>query len=145
MANAFDTYQAIGAPARAQLRRAAAWDLGLVTVVFMIVWPTPALRLTVGLPWSVHIPILLAALFVALWLYAAVCARAVRRTVGMYLADIGFADAAAVAPGAVALWALGWAAALLPTVSGATSVADAERGWAARLSGLALASTRAAV
>lgn len=75
MANAFDTYTTTGPPERAHVRRAAVWDLGLVTIVFMILWPMPALRLTAGLPWSVHVPILLASLFVVWWLYAAVCAR----------------------------------------------------------------------
>lgn len=97
MANAFDTYTTTGPPERAHVRRAAVWDLGLVTIVFMILWPMPALRLTAGLPWSVHVPIL--------------------------------------------RWALGWTAALLPTAFGAVGPADAERGWAARLSGSRLAST----
>lgn len=145
MANAFDTYATTGAPEAAQVRLAAAWDLGLVTVVFMILWPTPALRLTAGLPWSIHIPVLLAALFLTLWLYAALCARVLRRTVGMYLADVGFTEAGAIVRvGAMASWALGWTAALLPTALGATGPADAERGWAARLSGMRLASTRTA-
>jgi hypothetical protein len=127
------------------VRRAAAWDLGLVAVVFMILWPSPALRMTAGLPWSIHIPIALASLFVTLWLYSAVCARVLRRTVGMYIADVGFADSeTATRTTATALWALGWTAALLPAAFGATGPADAERGWSARLSGLTLRSTRAA-
>ena len=142
MANAFDTYTTTGPPERVHVRRAAVWDLGLVTVLFMILWPSPALRLTAGLPWSVHIPIALASLFVVWWLYAAVCARFLRRTVGMYLADVGFADAgAATRARTAAAWALGWAAALLPTAFGAVGPADAEHGWAARLSGSDLAST----
>jgi hypothetical protein len=141
VANAFDTYATTGPPERAHVRRAAVWDLGLVTVVFMILWPMPALRLTAGLPWSVHVPILLASLFVVWWLYAAVCARALRRTVGMYLADVGFADPGSVTTPSAIRWALGWTAALLPTAFGAVGPADAERGWAARLSGSRLAST----
>jgi hypothetical protein len=145
MANAFDTYTTSGTPERGQLRRAAAWDLGLVTVVFMVMWPSPALRMTAGLPWSIHIPIALASLFVTLWLYSAVCARVLRRTVGMYLADLGFADLEGIAHGRpAATWAMGWAAALLPTVVGAAGPADPERGWAARLSGSSLVSTRVA-
>jgi hypothetical protein len=144
MPNAIDTYVSRGAPEPAQMRRAAAWDLGLVTVVFAILWPTPAMRLTVGLPWSVHVPVALASLAVVWWLYAVVCARLLRRTVGMYLADVGFAEPDGTASlGRVLRWALGWAAALVPAVLGARGVADPERGWAARLSGLTLASTRA--
>ncbi|MDO8915002.1 MAG: hypothetical protein Q7W16_02825 [Coriobacteriia bacterium] len=145
MANAFDTYAATGTPERGQLRRAAAWDLGLVAVVFMILWPSPALRMTAGLPWSIHIPIALASLFVTLWLYSAVFARVLRRTVGMYIADVGFTDVEAAArTSALALWSLGWTAALLPTAFGAAGPADPERGWSARLSALTLVSTRVA-
>jgi hypothetical protein len=144
MPNAFDTYTPVGAPDPARLRRAAAWDLGLVTVAFMILWPMPALRLTAGLPWSIHIPVAFASLVVVWWLYAAVCARLLRRTVGMYLADVGFADPEAAAhAGRAVRWALGWALALAPATCGARGPADPERGWAARLSGLTLASTRA--
>jgi hypothetical protein len=145
MANAFDTYSTTGVPERAQTRRAAGWDLGLVTVVFMVMWPSPALRLSAGLPWSIHIPIALVSLFVTLWLYSAICARVLRRTVGMYLADLGLDESARAADvRVVAPWALGWAAALLPTVLGAATPADAERGWSSRMSGLALVSTRVA-
>jgi hypothetical protein len=145
MANAFDTYACMGTAGRGQVRRAAAWDLGLVSTAFMILWPSPALRMTAGLPWSVHIPIAVASLVVAWWLYAALCVRVVHRTVGMYIADVGFADASDAARArAASVWALGWAAALLPTALGAVALADAERGWAARLSGQALVSTRAA-
>jgi hypothetical protein len=144
MPNAFDTYAAHGEPEPAQMRRAAAWDLGLVTVVFAVLWPTPAMRLTVGLPWSVHIPVALVSLMVVLWLYAVACARFLRRTVGMYLADLGFAEADGAADLARATrWALGWALALAPAAFGSRGPADHQHGWAARLSGLALVSTRA--
>jgi hypothetical protein len=144
MPNAFDTYTTHGEPGPSQMRRAAVWDLGLVTVVFAVLWPTPAMRLTVGLPWSVHIPVALASLVVVLWLYAVACARFLRRTVGMYLADLGFAEAGDAADLArESRWALGWALALVPAAFGARVPADHQRGWAARLSGLPLASTRA--
>jgi hypothetical protein len=129
MANAFDSYSAAGPAEPGQVRRAAAWDAGLVAVVFMVLWPTPAFRLTAGLPWSVHIPLMLAGL---------------RRTVGMYLADVGFAGGETGGFATAARWALGWTAALLPTAFGARAPADGQRGWAARLSGLTLVSTRPA-
>jgi hypothetical protein len=143
MANAFDTYTPGGPPVDGRVRRAATWDLGLVTVAFMVLWPSPAMRLTLGLPWSVHIPLMLGSLAVVWWLYSVMCAALLRRTVGMYIADLGFARPAdAVRASVVSLWALGWAAALVPAALGARGPADAGTGWAARLSGLALASTR---
>jgi hypothetical protein len=144
MANAFDSYSAAGPAEPGQVRRAAAWDAGLVAVVFMVLWPTPAFRLTAGLPWSVHIPLMLAGLVVVWWLYSLTCALALRRTVGMYLADVGFAGGDAGGFATAARWALGWTAALLPTAFGARAPADGQRGWAARLSGLTLVSTRPA-
>ena len=86
---------------------------------------------------------LLAGLFATWWLYALVCAARLRRTVGMYLADLGFAGPDDRS-GSRAVWALGWAAALLPAVLGLRGAGDPASGWAAAWSGLPLASTRKA-
>jgi hypothetical protein len=151
MANAFDTYTPTGPADAGRVRTAALIDLAIGALLAILVWPFPVMRIvttditgSVALGWVAHVALLLTFFAVMDVAYGSVATVLLRRTAGMYLQDIGFADTVAVTWGRALRWAFGWTAATLPAAFGAQVLADGETGWAARLSGLGLSSTRSA-
>jgi hypothetical protein len=151
MANAFDTYTPTGTAEAGRIRTAAVIDLVIGALLAILVWPFPVMRIvttditgSVALGWVAHVVLLLTFFGVMDVAYCSVATMLLRRTAGMYLQDVGFADTAAITWGRALRWSFGWTAATPAVAVGARATADPERGWAARLSGLALISTRPA-
>jgi hypothetical protein len=151
MANAFDTYTPTGPAEPGRVRTAAAIDLAIGVLLAVLVWPFPVMRIlttdltgSVAIGWVAHVALLLGFFGVMDVVYCSVSTVLLHRTAGMYLQDLGFADATALTWGRAMRWSLGWVAATLPAALGAQVPADGETGWAARLSRLVLGSTRAA-
>lgn len=116
---------------------AAGGDLAVAAVVAMLVWPFPLIRLTLGIPWSVHVPLILAWVLVVYAAYLATSVAIWGRTPVMYLTDLGLAGVPRpFGLGRSLRWALGLAVAVVPSLLGARSLADPRTGLAARASGL---------
>ncbi len=127
----------VGDADRGKTLRAAAADLAVSAVVALLLWPFPLIRLTLGVPWAVHVPLIAAWILLVYATYLAISALIWRRSVGMYLLDLGLAGRGAPFPVAAGvLWACGWALALFPAVLGARRLGDPREGLPARLSGL---------
>ena len=123
MGNAFRDYTTTGAADPARARSAAAADLGIGMVAGILLWPFPVVRLGLeglmgspALGWAVHVPLLLVFASLAAWAYVALCAGSLRRTVGMYFADLGFREAPD--PGAATAFAWAWVGAGLAGLTG---------------------------
>jgi hypothetical protein len=139
--------------------RLAGWlDGAGALVVTMIAWPFPLARAM--MPWPVHVVSILAAILVVDALLRATSVLAWGRTPFMYLLDLGLERSVALAtPGApsrasagvsdhaegrpeppatmeAVKWSVGWTIGLVPSLLGARSLVDPERGLPARWSGL---------
>ena len=140
MGNAFRDYATHGPADSARARAAAVTDLGIGIVAGILLWPFPVARVAfeglMGSPalgWAVHVPVLLVFALLASWAYGALCTVLVRRTVGMYFADLGFSEVPAV-PAAVS-FAGTWVAAGMAGLMGSS-------GPACRAAARSLRSTR---
>jgi len=134
MASAFTDYSATGPADPRRARIAASIDLGVGAFLALLVWPFPVMRLvltdatgSVALGWVAHVALLLASMVVADAVYGAVFILTLKRTVGMYLQDLGMAEGAMHGTGAAALaalWALAGVAGVLGVLSPAARVAE---------------------
>jgi hypothetical protein len=133
-----------GELADARRARLAGWlDLLLALVVTMLVWPFPFARAT--LEWPVHVAAILVAILVVDFTYRLLTLRLWRRTVAMYLLDLGLAARGGgdIALGAAVRWSVGWSMIALPSLVGLRRLADPARGLPVSLSGLETRTTRA--
>lgn len=118
--------------------RAAVLDLLVSVAVGMLLWPFPLIRLTLGLPVTVHVALILAWILIVFVIYLTVTVAVWGRTPVMYLLDLGLAGRPRPFGVPASLrWGLGWLLAVLPAMVGARGLADPSSGLPARFSGLA--------
>lgn len=116
-------------------RRGLIVDGVSIVLVTLMVWPWPFFRLTLGLPWAVHVPALLISATSAVWLYGALAARLWGRSVAAYLFDLGLDGAERPFSWArCAAWAAGYTVAFL--LGGSFGTSHPAHGLPARWSGL---------
>lgn len=137
MASRLSAYRPGGAAPSGSVLRAAGFDLLAAAVAGVLLWPFPLVRLTLGVPWAVHGPLIAVWILLVYVVYLAAGAGVWGRTPVMYLLDLGLAGAERpFGARRSLLWAAGWALAVVPALAGARSLADPDRGLAARFSGL---------
>jgi hypothetical protein len=134
-------YRGTGPAEAGRTRLALAIDGVAVVLVVIVAWPFPLFRLTLGVPWVVHVPLILAAVIAGVWVYGLVCAKLWGRTVAMYLLDLGLDGVER--PFTLALsarWSFGLALAFA-AIGGAFGTIEPAAGLPVRLSGLTTVST----
>ena len=135
MASAIGTYRPSGPAQPGRPLRAAAVDLAGAAVIAILLWPFPLIRLTLGIPWSIHGPLIVVWVFVVYAVYLTVCVAVWGRSVAMYLLDLGLdGPARPFGLGRALRWSAGWVVAILPSLLGARSLADPAAGLPARFS-----------
>lgn len=140
------SYEDVGPAQPRAIRSATAIDVVGAAVIAMVLYPQPAARAAImgrGFPVWVFVLSLLLSIVVVYAIYEAATLLIWARTPGMYLMDLGLKPTGRPGVGAAILWALGWTIAFLPTLFGFKRAYAAETGIAARMSGLAIASTKA--
>lgn len=122
--------------------RAAGIELAVSVVATLLLWPFPLIRLTLGIPWAVHGPLILVAILIVYVAYLAVSVRLWGRSPAMYFLDLGLTGGSRPFPfGRGLRWAAGWAVAVVPALLGARWLGDPRDGLPARFSGLGTART----
>jgi hypothetical protein len=116
-----------------KVRAAVRTDAVAALAAAMLLWPFPVMRANVS--WAVHVPLLVAFVWLTEWALPWVCLLLWGRTFGMYLFDLGLEGAPRPLRAVVASkWSLGTALVALPLLT--LGQTDATAGLPARLSGL---------
>jgi hypothetical protein len=142
MASRLGRYAVTGEADARRAIRAAAIELAVAVVATLLLWPFPLIRLTLGIPWAVHGPLIVVGILVVYVAYLAVSVRLWGRSPAMYFLDLGLTGASRPFPfGRGLRWAAGWAVAVVPALLGARSLGHPREGLPARFSGLDTAET----
>lgn len=142
--SALSSYHITGQADPGRVRGAGLLDFLGAALIAMIAFPQPVVRAAIsgaGLPIGVFVALIFVAIFVVQWFYLTLAALAWRRSVGMYLLDLGLDVPDRPPFVSAAGWALGWVVASLPALAGVTAAFHPELGLPARLGRMATRST----